>query len=364
MNIEIQTQQFINVSTSPKIQARSKSKRNKVILLSFLLLFVIIAGVVFGILHLKESSLKNDSSASQEDNDADLLASSQECKGAGNIALKSGKWSDRRIWSLRKVPTFDQSVCIIKNARVSIGSSSFVSNSVEVHGTLFCSEGNINFTTGHILVQGSGKFLCEYQKNVTFTMQGNVSNYLTGSTVFGKNVSTLFQGITAKDGGVVRLVGLEKTSWTLLVHLGGRVNSTKIDVHMVKNWKVGDTIAITSTSFNPWELEYRKISAISCFTSLSKCTIDLDRPLTFSHYNSWQAFNHPNAGAMYLKSAAEVIMISKDIVVQGPPSFDKDKYGAHIRIEEKSTGIFEYIEIRKAGLLAIIGAYRKEFFSL
>ena len=96
---------------------------------------------------------------------------------------------------------------------------------------------------------------------------------------------------------------------------------------MGSDWKVGDKIAVASTSYDVRETERAIIAGIS----LDGLTVTLDRNLTFRHTgvsDTTDFFGH---------MGAEVIHLSRNIVIDGSTDSD-DMFGGRIVVLKSDNG--------------------------
>ena len=92
------------------------------------------------------------------------------------------------------------------------------------------------------------------------------------------------------------------------------------------SWKSGDEIIIVSTDFDPDQAERRTISSVS----EDRRTVSFDEPLYFMHWGEIMEYaGHP------VDQRAEVMHLSRNIVIQGDASSVEDNFGGHVMILSK-----------------------------
>jgi cell migration-inducing and hyaluronan-binding protein len=113
------------------------------------------------------------------------------------------------------------------------------------------------------------------------------------------------------------MIGTERTpTWTVLEQTV-EAGQNKITLQREVDWKVGESIAIASTSFNGREAEERMITNIDN-TDPTKPVLTLDRPLEFRHFADTETY-----GDVEIDMRAEVGLLSRQIVFRGDPETSK-----------------------------------------
>lgn len=110
------------------------------------------------------------------------------------------------------------------------------------------------------------------------------------------------------------------------------------------NWKVGDEVVISSTSYTHEEAEQRVIAAISADGK----TITFEEPLEFKHHAGKDIY-----GDVEFEMRASVAVLTRNIVIQGDETSEKSQYGAHIMMtgdaEDGTEARIQNIELRQCG---------------
>ncbi|MBV8073686.1 MAG: G8 domain-containing protein [Acidobacteriaceae bacterium] len=159
------------------------------------------------------------------------------------------------------------------------------------------------------------------------------------------------KGIQVENGGTLRLYGQKGTgpngvNWTFLTQPAGPsaynsssqnyignvlapVTSAATELHLAADvtagpgaWKKNDWIAVATTSFSPWEIEFVQIAADPQKEGAGS-KLELAQPLNFYHFGgpdpgdpSTDANFHAGAGLNYgVDERAEVGLISRNIVL-------------------------------------------------
>lgn len=80
------------------------------------------------------------------------------------------------------------------------------------------------------------------------------------------------------------------------------------------DWEIGDTIMVTSTSYNMWEAELRNITAIDNSNG-SKTVLTVDKKFLYKHAAGVETFSTGDSVTI----RAEVALMSHNIVYRGDP---------------------------------------------
>ncbi|XP_057211103.1 fibrocystin-L-like [Triplophysa rosa] len=93
------------------------------------------------------------------------------------------------------------------------------------------------------------------------------------------------------------------------------------------DWKVGDKILLSTTSYDPWQTEIRTITAVSDYGH----TLILDQPVTYTHIG--QRYNVPGSSRSY-QLAGNVALLTRNIKIIGQeyPEMNTQSYGARVLV--------------------------------
>jgi hypothetical protein len=158
--------------------------------------------------------------------------------------------------------------------------------------------------------------------------------------------------IMAMQGGQLEWHGTPKTPYA-------RLNSTitkgtkELNLTSFENWKVGDVLAISTTSFNRLETERVKIA------SVQGTRVTLAEPVAFSHWGEIQSYKHPHRGFQTYDARAVVANLTRSIHIQ-PQEADTaslNEIGVHIMVMANSAAFIQNVEISRAGQAGILGRY-------
>jgi len=139
-----------------------------------------------------------------------------------------------------------------------------------------------------------------------------------------------------------------------------------VDLNYLNNvndpWRVGDTIAIGPTGFDPNEAESFKITHID--PSLPN-DLHLDKPLQFMHWGQLQFFPKRDGGTVRVDERAEVANLTRSILIRpderaGPVLEDESagaQRGAHIMIHHGGFAAISGVELYKMGQAGVMARY-------
>ena len=163
------------------------------------------------------------------------------------------------------------------------------------------------------------------------------------------NKSIMVQNGQIDINGAVR-----QPTWTMLA---SSVNASENSFTVMNpvDWEAGEKIILAPTSRNRNEVEELTIQSVSA----NGLTITVEETLKFDHFSG--EVNVANKGSddpIYLR--AEVGLLTRNIVVQGDPTTETTRHGAHIMVrgqEGVARGRFSYLEMNLAGQLFQLGRY-------
>jgi cell migration-inducing and hyaluronan-binding protein len=136
------------------------------------------------------------------------------------------------------------------------------------------------------------------------------------------------------SGGLLELHGQRRMSWTRLA-ADARAGGRQLHLRDPVDWSPGDTIVLASTDFDPGQAETFRLLDVQEEGLL----LLLNASLRHSHYGTVQSFEHPGMGGgpVQLDSAAEVALLSRNIIIQGDEDAEvlgSDAYqlGGHVKV--------------------------------
>ncbi|MEE6507574.1 hypothetical protein FKM82_026763 [Ascaphus truei] len=138
--------------------------------------------------------------------------------------------------------------------------------------------------------------------------------------------------------GQLDLHGLPRSVYKTKLAKTALTGSGYITVVDAVDWQVGEDIVITTTSYDAWQTETRKIINISS----DGRNLTLNSSLAFNHIA--ETHTVPNTTINYTL-AADVGLLSRNIKIIGQdyPGWDKESFGARVLISSFTTNNIEYL---------------------
>ncbi|XP_073535878.1 fibrocystin-L [Phyllobates terribilis] len=137
--------------------------------------------------------------------------------------------------------------------------------------------------------------------------------------------------------GQLDLHGLPRSVYRTKLANTVSAGSQIINVTQPVDWKAGEDILITTTSYSAWQTETRNIIAVSS----DKMTLTLNETLSFNH--SANTYQVPNTTLNYTL-AADVALLSRNIKIIGEdyPGWYSESFGARVLVSTFSDIDVEY----------------------
>ncbi|XP_073714530.1 fibrocystin-L [Misgurnus anguillicaudatus] len=112
-----------------------------------------------------------------------------------------------------------------------------------------------------------------------------------------------------------------------------QVGNNTLFLEETVDWKVGDQILLSTTSYDPWQTEIRTITAVSD----DGRTLSLDRPVTYTHIG--QRYNVPGSSRSY-QLVGNVGLLTRNIKIIGQeyPAMNTQSYGARVLVGTFTAG--------------------------
>jgi len=247
------------------------------------------------------------------------------------MAKQNGHWNKNATWTLG-IPIEGQEVMIPNKFTVIMGEK-MKCKSIMLEGALVDENKPIDIETESIMVMGAkAKFIIGEDELNRFTSTCTI-------TLLGCKPDETIGGmgqkfIGAMNGGVIKMHGKEKISWTQLKE-NASVGENKISLIEPVEWKKGDEIVITASRHINWnkdvdEAEKRIIDKIL----FGGQTITFQEKLNFPHtaYYEPSYKNTDGSKSWPVDLRAEVGVLSKNIKIQGEVCTDSPGFGGHIMI--------------------------------
>ncbi|XP_063309061.1 fibrocystin-L-like [Pelobates fuscus] len=161
-----------------------------------------------------------------------------------------------------------------------------------------------------------------FQAELKIILRGNQSSP-NMSLPSGNNIGSKFIGVF----GQLELHGVPRTMYKTKLAQTAAAGSTSISLSDKVDWKAGENIVITTTSYNAWQSEIRQIRDISPDNKI----ITLNASLTFTH--TGETYPISNLAKVYTL-AADVALLSRNIKIIGEDytGWEQESFGARVLV--------------------------------
>ncbi|PRP88454.1 hypothetical protein PROFUN_03171 [Planoprotostelium fungivorum] len=282
------------------------------------------------------------------------------------------RWSTVASWN-----TANATVSIAAGQKVLLDASpSVVLGVIQVRGTLYVSNKEMELQTQGIVVYSSGSLIvgtptCPITAKVTITLFGRKADAgsetlgadPTAGAIYG-NVAFGSKGIAVAQNGSLQMNGYVNPLGPLWCRLSKTAmqGDTTLTLDTPVYWNAGDSIVISSTDFSevlnsklpntspmngvpsPEQSETAIISSISA----DRKTLTLKTPLSWMHW-----------GINYER--AEVGLLTRNIVVRGDNGSESELYGGHVLLRHGQILEITGVEFTRMGQQGILGRYPVHF---
>ena len=259
------------------------------------------------------------------------------------------RWSDATVWE-NSPPRRGDDVIVQRDWHLIVDTDTPPLRQVTVYGTLeFDASRGHNFSVTYLVILGgrviAGSPRKPFVEQLNIRLTGNIRSErinLPGDVSLGAKAIGVF--------GWLELYGVRpRHAWTTL-NSTARKGDLSINVADGTNWKVGDRIVITSTSFDSLEAEEATIAVVSD----GGRTLVLENALRYEHKSDW----YPSFDGGY-GIRAEVGLLNRNIVIDGIESNPVSDYGGRVlvgrwkngRVWVRGLAILDAVEIARCGQL-------------
>ncbi|KAJ8273405.1 hypothetical protein GJAV_G00101260 [Gymnothorax javanicus] len=137
--------------------------------------------------------------------------------------------------------------------------------------------------------------------------------------------------------GSLDLYGMPRRIYRTKLQSTAPAGSNSLSLQEPVDWQVGDDIVISTTSYDPWETETRKIAAISA----DGRTLTLNQSLSHTHIGELHAI--PGTSRSY-RLAADIGVLTRNIKIIGEdyPGLYSESFGARVLVGTFSSGGVTY----------------------
>ncbi|KAG9339164.1 hypothetical protein JZ751_024022 [Albula glossodonta] len=133
--------------------------------------------------------------------------------------------------------------------------------------------------------------------------------------------------------GDLDLYGMPHTIYHTKLASTASAGSSTLSLQEAVDWQVGDEVVISTTSYDLWETETRRIAAIS----VDGRTLTLNRSLSYTHIG--ESYSISGSVRQY-RLAADVGLLSRNIKITGEdyPGLSSESFGARVLVSSFSNG--------------------------
>ena len=271
------------------------------------------------------------------------------------------RWSSTDTWGGEFIPSNGETA-YVNNADVLIDMDFNLNTLVVENGSIQVEDGvrDYNLSARNILVK-NGEFKIgsennSFKKNLTLTLNGD--NKDPALPIFGNKVLAVMEGS-------LEIFGKERNPTYALLSSTVKKGDFSIKLNCPVDWNAGEEIVIASSSHIAEEAERRTIKSIDK-SNPNIPIIILDSPLIYGHYGEIESYS-ANGITDTIDMRAEVILLTRNIIIQGDESSIKSQYGVHIMLASMKIGLkttkgkLSNIEVRRAGQAYQLGRYPIHF---
>jgi cell migration-inducing and hyaluronan-binding protein len=251
------------------------------------------------------------------------------------------RWSDPATWPGNALPAAGASVTIPAGTTIELDTTPPPLAIVRVEGTLTVAARPLALTADAVHVRAGGALRvgsadAPHRHPFTLTLTGDAD----AQVVPGAGGKVL-----AIDGGTLEMHAEPRTSW---LRLGATAEggATTIRLERAVDWRVGDRIAIASSSLLMRDVEQRTI------TQVDGPVVTLDQPLAWRHWGTVQTI----AGAA-VDERAEVALLSRIVVVRGDEASETTLMGGHLIAMNGATLRLDGVELFRMGQRGRLARY-------
>ncbi|NBW98551.1 hypothetical protein EBR03_03165, partial [bacterium] len=261
-----------------------------------------------------------------KENGAKILVSSCQTSGAAS------SWSPQLRLSTHFPTSDNQPLEIPRNQTVILDKSITVSE-LKINGTLKCDPAfSGNITADVIYV--NGLFECGNGQN---RFNGNLTIALRDSN----QVGPAYRGLNVNQGGRLALFGnLERAGFVKLNQSLLPLQS-QVVLSDARAWKSGDSLVISSTSYDPTETEMVQLQ------SLSGTTATLTKAVTYYHHGQTKVYP-TQSGPKTLDERAEIANLNRNILIKGAGTIT-DEQGGHVMVHKGGIAEVDSVEFYQMG---------------
>ena len=241
------------------------------------------------------------------------------------------RWSEASTWPNGVFPAEGDNLFINSSRCILVDTPIPRLGMIHIQGDLEIEDSMDHDIQADLIIIDGGSFIAGSEDNpfsnkLAITLNGNTS---TAEFDFRDGASP---PVGAKAIGVfgqlVLIARVPEVSWTFLSQTGEAGSSTIQVENSVDDWQPGDSIVITSTSYDPFESEVHEIQ------SVSGSTITLTSPLQYRHAGVSESIGSSRT----FHYRAEVGLLTKRITIKnGAPDYaDREAFGCRVLVSSNA----------------------------
>jgi len=267
-----------------------------------------------------------------------------------DIASDSPRWSDPKAWG-GGIPSQGAAV-VVEAGRTLVIDQDVDVGSLHIKGTVVVARSDVRIGAQWILVENEGALIAgsadkPFKQQLRITLCSDGAENAPAHPLLGSKF------LAALDGGTIDLHGEARTSWVPLGSSTAPGHDT-LRLFQPVDWRAGERIAVASGA-DHCLLEERTIAdaGADCLT------MRLAAPLWHRHHGKQATLRHVLPG-----SIAKVVLLSRNIVIEGCVDSERNSVGAYCIIgatsehpARQSIGRFSGVEFRRMGQFNCPGRY-------
>lgn len=276
-------------------------------------------------------------------------------KVKGLDAIKnSGQFIVPSYSDIRNISSLDissEEELLIPEGMTFVIDKSFEVKHLIIEGHLTCSTSKTPFTITAKAISIMGELSCgsqsqPYKGELTLKLKEGFEASMHGHQ-HGQ------RAISVHDGGVLNLYGDSSNAGWLQINNNINKGDQSFTIDQAREWKVGDEIVISSTSFDMNEAERKIITEVSD----SKTSFKVDSPFEFYHHGLIETFDSSRR-SFQLNERAYVANLSRNIkITPTGGNFKESKIGAHLMGMRGSKMYVDSVEFIHMGQLGELARY-------
>lgn len=291
------------------------------------------------------------------------------------------RWSDPSSWDNNAVPEAGQNVLIPAGTSMLLDVHTAALGTLAIEGDLvFEDETDVSIRATDMEIRDGGLLQIgsssePFEHRATITLTGARGVHLSRPEDNGLDNDGVSRGLRVRDGGSLVLVGATPSLTKTKLNAHAQAGATNFTLADPVSWRAGDQIAISTTDF--WMVGETEVLTLASDTAgaASMSTVEaldtfrwgrlqfpIDQPVNGSAISLSQGAFTPASPETFtvLDERAEVVNLSRNIVIQGADDADWNNsgFGVHVMVMGlASTAQLEGVEFRRCGQRQAMGRY-------